>query len=247
MESTPRPGGVGELLSGKVSAKPKRAKKGGRKRLVEAVPEALNGLVEVYVAGRKIEREISFKLRFAEQRVKDYCVRRFAEIYASTGERPSSIDYQGERSQFTFVQTKRTTLTAEKVEALRSLSIPIDDYTELRGLRVNYEAIRRHKLEGSLRKALEEMGVKPEVLEETFEPVVQLKDSFFTLLDNIVTKSLEKGEELSDKMKEVLAILQPANQVRNADLPSLSANECFDLIHAAEISVPDVESELDVA
>ncbi|MCM2277459.1 MAG: hypothetical protein NDJ89_05235 [Oligoflexia bacterium] len=240
-------GGIDELLSGKVTARPKAARRGGRKRPVESIPPKLVALAEVFVAGRKIEREVEFKRRYAEQKVKEYCVRRYSEIYAATGERPPAIDYQGERAQFTFVQTRRINLNAEKVEALRSLGVAIDQYTELKGIRINYEAIRRHRLEKPLREALEKMGVSDEILQECFEPIIQPKDSFFGMLDNLVLKSLQKGEELPEKLQETLGILQPANQIRNADLPSLNANECFELIHSAEISVPEAESELDIA
>src|SRR5687768_4232131 len=106
--------GVGELLSGRVLRRPQAERKSRRKeRRVEKLPEDLAELGDVLVAGRKISREIDFKLRFAERKVKDYCMRRFAEEYARSGRRPEAATYEGANSVFTFIQTRRIGLSQE--------------------------------------------------------------------------------------------------------------------------------------
>lgn len=241
-------GGIDELLSGKVTrARPRAKKSRGKKKPTEALPEQLKGLSDVYIAGRKVQKEIDFKVRYAEQQVKEYCTRRFAELYATTGNRPPAVDYQGGQSRFTFIQTARINLTADKAEALREMDLPIDQYTELRGMRINYEAIRSHKLEKKLRTALENMGLSNSILEEIFVPDIQLKESFFEVLDSFVARSVKQGESVEEKLYEVMRVLQPASQVRNADVPGMSAKECFDLIESAEIVLPEGDEELDVA
>lgn len=233
----------GRVIRGKETGRPSRKKR----KVTEPLPEDLRELGDVYVAGRKVQKELEFKTRFAEQRVKEYCMRRFAELYADSGKRPPSMDFQGAQSHFTFIQTSRINLTPDKAEALRSMDLPVDRHTELKGLRINYEAIRQHKLEEPLRKALEDMGVPNDVLEQVFVPEVQLKESFFEILDNFAASNLKPGENLSDRIYEIMQILQPANQVRNADLPGLNAKECFDLVDSAEIVLPESDEEFDVA
>lgn len=247
------PGGRGEgggfagILSGKVAHPPKTGKKSRTKRKpTEEIPENLRLLANLYAAGKTVEREVEFKARYAEQRVKEHCVRRFAEVYAASGKRPPSMDYTGDHSRFSFVQTSRTYLTYDKVTALQDIGIAIDRHTELRGLRVNYEAIRRHKLENKLRTALEDMGVSNDIVEECFVPDVQLKPSFYEVLDNVVRDSLQPGERLEDKIYEVISILSPAHQVRNLEAVGLDAKECFDLIHETEVAVPEGD-EADIA
>lgn len=239
--------GVESILSGKVTRPAKAAKKGReKKRPTEEIPRSLRKMSNVYAAGKAVEREMEFKVRYAEQKVKEHCLQRYAEIYATSGKRPPAIEYESDHSRFSFVQTVRTYLSFEKVEALKQIRIPIDDHTELRGVRVNYEAIRKHKLEKDLQKAFENMGVSEEVLDEIFVPDIQVKPSFYEILDNVVRESLRPGEKLEDKIYEVLNILSPANQVRNLEAVGLTAKQCFDLVMEAEISVPEDE-ELDIA
>jgi hypothetical protein len=237
--------GVQSLLSGKLSKSRSKTLKGKKKKrkLTEPLPEDLAELGDILVAGRKVEREVDFKLRFAEQKVKEYCLKRFCDRFADTGTRPSSIDYEGKHSHFTYIQTRRITLTPEKAETLRHWKIPIDDYTELQGVRINYRAIAEHKLESKLKEALANLGLSDELLEECFTPDVQLKEAFFEHLSAIVTSSLgerERGrEKLANKIHDVVQILSPASQIRNAETPKLNASQCFDLIQKAEIYAPD--------
>lgn len=234
---------VDQLLSGKTLRSGVRESRGRKPaKTVEKLPPEIAELADVLVAGRKIEREIRFKLEYAEKRVKDYCRQRFAEIYAATGNRMSSGSFAGDRSSFTFIQTRRISLTQEKVAALEALDVSVEGETELRGIRINYEAIRMHRLEKKLRDALEGMGVSREILAECFQPDVQFRESFFTRLSTIVEKSLAKGEELSSKLYQVVNILNPTEQIRNADLPDLNSLQSYKLIHDSPVvEVGDVE------
>jgi hypothetical protein len=242
----PASSGVDELLSGRVVRRPRVERQRKRKeRRVEKLPEPLAELGDVLVAGRKISREIDFKLRFAERRIKDHCLRRFAEEYAKSGRRPEAATYEGANSVFTFIQTRRINLSEEKIEALRSKGIDLSGETELKGLRIDFTAIREHGLEARLREALQGMGVSQEVLLEVFVPDVQLKEAFFEHVSTLVERSLEKGEKLEDKIHETLVILDPANQIRNADLPKLNAVQSYKLIHEAEVVEADPIEALD--
>jgi hypothetical protein len=239
-----RAGGVSKLFSGKVTERASKPRKQPKKRKpVDSLPEDLKELGDVFAAGKKVYKELDFKVRHAEYQVKDYCVRRFCEIYLATGNRPPSIEYTGDKSHFTFIQTSRINLTHEKVEALRLMDVPIDDQTELKGIDINYRAIQEHGLEKKLRTALENMGVSEQVLEECFVPKVQLKDTFFDHLDDVVKDSLGKNEDPAEKLYEVVKILGPANQVKNPDMPDLTPAECFKLVEESEISVLDIEDE----
>lgn len=237
--------GLDTILSGKVAPR-KRKKRRGAEKKPEALPPELGSYGDILAAGRKVQRETDFKLRFAEERIREYCLRRFCEKFAALGRRPDSISYAGPHSHFTFIQTQRIGITPEKVDALRSLGVPMDQYTELKGLRVNFEAIREHRLEEKLRDALSEMGLNNQVLDEVFEPQVALKENFFDSLDLIVSKTLARDEKLEDKLYEVTRILGPASQIRNAETPDLNSQEAFQLILKAEISPEeDDQEELD--
>lgn len=237
----PEQEGLTEILSGKVTReRPPKKKSRKRKTPTEALPGAIAPLADLFVAGRKVEKELEFKIRFAEQKVRDFCVRRFAEIFRTSGTRPPSVDYTGIRSHFSFVQTSKINLTLDKADTLRSMNIPIDDFTELKGVEINYEAIRRLRLESKLapkiREALQNLGLSDAVLNEVLQPRVELRENFFNLLDRIVKESLGKGETHQDKLVDVLNVLAPASQIRNADLPSLDVGECFELIRKADIT-----------
>jgi hypothetical protein len=240
-------GAVDDLLSGKVLAKSggREAKSKKKAKPVEKLPKEIGELSDVLVAGRKIERELSFKIKYADKQVKDYCLRRFAEHYSETGHRPESMTYEGKRGVFSFVQTRRISLTTEKVEALKLLNLNLDGETELKGLHINFDAIREHRLESKLRDALSEMGVSKSILQECFQPDVELKESFFEHLSVVVERSLSKGEKLSDKMYEVLQILDPSSQIRNADMPGLNAVQSYKLVHDADVVKPDTIESLD--
>lgn len=231
---------IDELLRGKVIARPKATKdKGKKKKTTEKLPEELQELADVLVAGRKIDREIQFKVNFAHQKIQEYCLRRFAERFMETGHRPESTTYATEKSVFSFIQTRRITLTTEKTDALKMLHVSLDGQTELKGLKVNFDAIREHKLEYKLRDALKSIGVSPAVLVECFQPDVQLKESFFEHLSSVIDRSLEKGENGADKMFEVLHVLNPASQIRNAEIPNLGPERSFKLIHDTDIAVTE--------
>ncbi len=240
------PSPVEELFSGKVTRRAPKAKKQTRKRKpVDALPDELKPLGDVFAAGKKIFKELSFKVGYAEHQVKEYCIKRFCENFAAMGNRPPSIEYTGDESHFTYIQTSRINLTHDKVEALRMLDIPIDRQTELKGIDINYQAIREHGLEKKLRTALEDLGVPEQVLEECFVPRVQLKETFFDNLDDLVRASLDKNEDLAEKLYQVIKILEPANQIKNPDCPDLTAEECFRLVANSEISADDFEDLLE--
>lgn len=224
-------GGVSELLSGKITKEVRKGKKKREQdRPSEPLPGALARLADVYAAGHQVAKELEFKVRYAEQQIKDFCLRRFSQVYAATRQRPSSADYKGKRSEFLFVQTSRTSLTLEKVQALREMNVPIDDHTELQGIKINYDAIRRHGLEGKLKTALSSLGLPNAILEECFVPDVHLNTSFYDVMDNVVRESLQPGEELENKIYEVMKILNPGTQIRNLELENVDSREAFGIV-----------------
>ena len=237
---------VEHLLSGKtLRSGAKAARSGESEKKVEQLPKEIAELADIVAAGRKIEREISFKLEYANKGVRDYCRRRFAQIFAATGSRRSSMAFAGKHSSFTFIQTRRMSINEEKVHALNAIGFDVSSETELRGIRINYEAIQRNKLEQKLRAALEGMNVSREVLAECFQPDVQLRESFFDRLGMLTERSLAKGESLGEKLYEVLNILNPTEQIRNADLPDLSSIQSYKLVHDSQIAEIGDERELE--
>lgn len=233
---------VEDLLSGKVPVDKKASRRKRKKaKPTENLTGDLSTMADLFAAGRRVYKEIEFKVRFAEQRVKDYCLKRFSDIFAQTGVRPPSIDYKGGQSHFTYIQTSRINLTRDKVDALKEMGIPVEKYTVLSGLDINYRAIRDYELEDDLRAALEGMGLDSEVLEEIFVPKVEMNENFFESLAMIVKDSLQKGEDLSEKIYETIKVLNAPAQVRNPDLPNLNAQQCFELVMDTEISAEDIE------
>lgn len=225
---------VTELLSGRV---PKaRAAKKRRKREVppQELPKEFAPLSNVFAAGRTIDKEMKYKIDYAKSRIEDFCLRDWIKRFAATNRKPPSVDYTSDHSKFKFVMTTRTTLTHEKVEELRHLGIAIDEHTILSDIEINYDAIKQHRLENKLRDALEAMNVSAGVLDEVFTPKVELKDTFYDVLVEVVRRSLSPGERLEDKMFQVIQILNPADQMRNVET-DLGIQQCFDLIQKTEI------------
>lgn len=226
---------VSELLSGRVS-RAKAAKK-RRKREVppQDLPRELAPLSNVFAAGRTIDREMRYKIDYAKSRIEDFCLNDWIKRFAAGGRKPPNIDYTADHSKFKFVMTTRTTLNHEKVEELRHLGIPIDEHTVLSDIQINYDAIKQHRLENKLRDALEAMNVSEGVLDEIFIPKVELKDTFYDVLVEVVRRSLAPGEALEEKMLQVIQVLNPADQMRNVEVMNLSVQQCFDLLQKTEV------------
>ena len=204
------------------------------------MPKGIAPIANLFAAGRTIDKEMRFKLDYAKQKLEEFCLADWITKFVNTRRRPSSIDYSANHSRFKFVMTSRTTLTHDKVEELKSLGLPIDDYTVLRGLQINYDAIKQHGLEEKLREALGSLNVKKGVLEEIFTPRVELKETFYDLLAEVVRQSLKSGEDIEEKMRAVIEVLDPTNQMRNVEVLDLSVDDCFKLIEDTEIE-PDEE------
>lgn len=229
-----------EILSGRVSKAGKASRRASKREAPpQDLPRAIQPLANAFAAGRTIDKEMRFKLDYAKQKLNEYCVRDWVHRFAMTQRRPPSVDYKANHSKFKFVMTARTTLNQEKVEALREIGLPIDEHTVLRDLQINYDAIKQHGLEKSLKKALESMNLEKGVLEEVLVPKVELKDTFYDLLVEIVRQSLSQGEDLEEKILNVLEILDPAEQMRNVEAVDLSSKECFDLIEKTEIELDE--------
>jgi hypothetical protein len=231
---------IDSLFSGKI---PDTSKKKTRSRKKEqpplALPRDLQKLSDVFAAGRAIQKEVELRADFARQRIEEYCIEEIANEYAAVNRRPSSRNFSAKHSRFKFVLTERTTMTSEKSEELREMGIPIEQYTEVRGIQINYDAIRQHHLEAKLREALGSMRIPAGVLEEIFTPAVQLKESFYDVLSEVVKSSLKPGEKLEEKLKRTLEILNPATQIRNVEVLGLTPKQCFDLVNSTEIEAED--------
>jgi len=233
-----------DILSGKISEKTTRKKKGKtRQRAVELLPSQLRQIADVLAAGRVIKKEIDTKISLSEQRVREYCVRRFCERFAATGRRPSSTIYAGSKSRFTFIQTQKIHLTPEKADALRMMNIPIDDYTELTGVDIDYAVIKANNLEFKLKTALSQMDVPEKVLNEIFQPKVELKESFFNTLNTIIKETLQEGEDLIAKMYDAVSVLGPINQLKNPEVHGLSLKDSFKLVDESDIPAPGEGSD----
>lgn len=233
---------ISPLFSGKITREAPRGRRAKKQtKPVETLKSKLAELGEIYAAGKMVQKELAFKVEYAEQRIKDHCLRRYAEVYAATGKRPESLDFASRHSRFMFIQTDRTWLTLERVEELRAMNVNIDAHTELRGIRINYEAIRRHGVEKGLQKALHEamvkMNVSQDILDECFVPDVQLKDAFFEILDNVTRESLQEGELLEEKIRDVIRVLGSASQIRNLQAVDLDLKACIKKVVEAEIDV----------
>jgi hypothetical protein len=89
------------------------------------------------------------------------------------------------------------------------------------------------------------MNIPREVLAECFQPDVQFRESFFDRVGLVVERSLDKGEQLAPKIYEVLKVLNPTEQIRNADLPELNSIQSYKLIHDAPVAEIGQLEELD--
>ena len=255
---------VEELLSGRVRERPKSRTR--KKELpAEEIPKQLQKLADVFAAARSIEKEIRVKGEYARQQLDRFWRDQLAKQYALINRRPANRTFIGKHSKFKFVFTERTTLTPEKIEELKEMDIPIEEHTEVRGVQISYNAIRQHGLVNKLRDALSQMHLPKGVLEEVFSPQVQLKDSFYDILTEVVRNSLKisgkqegkasennQGKQaenqdklqkkLQDKLQEklgrVLEILNPTTQIRNVEL-DLDAKQAFDLVNSTEIQAEE--------
>ena len=232
---TREPSGVGELLSGQIPRAPKKPRARKREIPPQELPRNMEKISNLFAAARTLKKEVETKERWAKGRIDEFCVRDFVRRFAAADRRPPSIEYTTAHSKFKFVLTSRTTLTGDKEDALRDMSIPLEEYTQLAGVEINYDAIRQHGLENSLREALEAMDIRKSILDECFRPKVELKDAFYDRLAGVVRGSLQSDEKLEEKMFEVLQVLQPAEQVRNVDVIGLDSQQCFDLVRKTEI------------
>lgn len=236
--------GVPGLFTGRVRRTTEGTKRPRREPAPREIPRELQPIANLFAAGRIVEKEIKFKADYAKQEIDEFCVRDFARRYIAEHRRPVSADYIANHARFKFVMTTRTTMNVGKVDALKSMNIPIEEHTELRDLQINYSAIRQHGLEKKLIEALETMHIPQAVLNECFSPKVELKATFYDLLLEVVRTSLNKDEELEDKMVEVLRILGPAEQIRNTEALGLDARACFDLVYRSKVEASeDLEEE----
>jgi hypothetical protein len=235
---------VEDLFSGRVTTRPKNS------RIKEEAPpielrKGLQKYADVFAAGRALEREIKMKADFARQQVEEFCLADIAKQYATINRRPSSRNFISKHSRFRFVFTERTTLTPEKSEELSDMNIPLEEHTEVRGVRINYDTIRQHKLEEKLRDALESLKVSKGVLDEIFTPEVHLKESFYNVLTEIVRNSLKEGEKLEDKILNVIQVLSPATQIRNVETIGLNPKQTFELVKNTQIEASQVYDDED--
>jgi len=234
--------GVDDLFSEKVTRE-KKTKRGRKKELPPTdLPKDLAKICDLFAAGKAVLKEIDYKIDFASQRLREYALRGFVRLFVSTKRKPPSMDYVGQHSRLKFVQTRRTTLTVEKADYLRSLGIPVDEYTELAGIEMNMAEISRHGLVEKVREGLANLGVAKAVLEECFETKHELTSAFYENLYSIVRDSLQKDEDLEEKMLDVMTTLNPAEQLRNVEIKDLDVRECFDLILKTEIEVDESEA-----
>lgn len=244
--SNPESSALSELFSSSLSRARQKPKRGKKQELAPIdLPKALGKYSDLFAAGKALLKEIEFKVGYAEQRIRDFCVENYVKLFASLKSRPPSLDFKGATSSFKFVQTHRTTLTAEKVHDLKDLGVPIDDFTELVGIEVNMAAIRQHKLEDKLQSGLATLGVAPGVIEECFTPRHELSPRFYDNLFAIVQGTIGKGEDAQEKIEQVFQILNPSSQIRNVET-KLNREMSFKYVDETEIESefePEFEPE----
>lgn len=223
----PKPtGGVAGVFSSKVAAPTLGAKKAkGKSKPLSEIPAELVPHAEVMVAGKMVNKRIENKIKAATDAVKSWCLQKFAEVYAATGSRPATTTVIGGKAKFDFIQTKRIYLSPDRVQAVRDMGVDIDNWTDIKGVNINYEAIKRHGLESKLQEALGSMGISDAILGEILQPKHEVREGFFDSLFSVVQGSLKKGEDLSDKMFGVLLALQPVSQTKNPEIELGGANE----------------------
>ena len=216
----------------------------GRKQEIPPIdlPKELSKTIDLFAAGKNLLKEIEFKVKFAEQRLRAFCNTNYVQLFANLKRKPPSLDYRGEHSSLKFVQTHRTTLTHDKVEELRGLGVDIDEYTTLTGIDINMAAIRQHKLENKLQEGLQTLGVSPGIVEECFTPRHELNPVFYDNLFTIIQHSLKKSEKLEDKLAHIYKILDPSSQIRNVET-EIPQNKALDIVLKAEIEVDDLETD----
>ena len=232
-----------QLFSSSVSSASAKKKKGKRQEILPIeFPKDLSKTMDLFAAGKNLLREIEFKVKFAEQRLRAFCTTNYVKLFATLKRKPPSLDYKGEHSSLKYVQTHRTTLTHEKVEDLRAIGIEIDEYTTLTGIDINMAAVRQHKLETKLQEGLSSLGVSPGIIEECFTPRHELNPVFYDNLFTIVQHSLKKGEHTEDKITRIFEILEPSSQIRNVET-EIPQNKSWDVVAKAEIQVDDLETD----
>lgn len=232
--------GLAGLFSGKVGAPTVNgASKSKSKKVkpVEEVPTELKAHTEVMVAGKMIAKAVEKKVAAATDAVKSWSMSRFAEIWSMTGTRPATFEVHGGIATFDFIQTKRIFLTPERVQAVRDLGVNIDEWTDIKGVNINYEAIKRHGLEEKLQEALGSMGLSDAVLGEILQPKHELKEGFFDAMFSVCNDALAEGESIKDKIYSVMLALLPVNQVKNPKLDLQAADEDAALTAALELIV----------
>ena len=238
--------GISGLFSGKMAAPVKSEKKSKSKsKPIEELPEELHPQAEVFISGKLVMKAIEKKIEVSQSQVKNWCVKRFADVYAKTGTRPATSTVVGGSAQFDFIQTKRIYLNPDRVQAMRDLGVDIDSWTEIKGVNINYEAIKRHGLEQKLQTALSKMDVSEAILGEIFQPKFELKDGFFDALYASCEKSMKKGEELAQKMYLTMLALEPVNQTKNPEIVGLSGDTETKRLQSALKTIIETEIQSD--
>ena len=242
-KNSTKPEAVEQLFSSSVGPATVKKKHGKNPEIPPIeFPKELAATSDLFAAGKHLLREIEFKVNYAEQKLREFCRTSYTKLFVSMKRRPPSLDYKSENSSFKFVQTHRTTLTHEKVEALREVGIEVDDYTTLTGIDINMASIRQHKLEKKLQEGLANLGVSPGVIEECFTPRHELNPVFYDNLYTIVQHSLKKGESAEEKLAQILEVLDPSSQIRNVET-KLPEHKALDFVLKAEIEVDELKED----
>lgn len=210
---------LSNLLSGKVAAPVVGAKSKSKEKSIIQMPSELLTEAEVFVADKMIQKDISSKAKVAAGKILDYCTRWFADAFAVQGKRPASSVMLNGRAKFDFIPTSRIHVNPARVEAARAvIGDEIDNWTEIKGVTFNYGVIVANNLQDKFEEAIRNMGLSDELLAQVLQPKHELKKGFFDDLHKIVGKTLQRGENLSDKMYMLIKALDPVKQVKNADL-----------------------------
>lgn len=238
----PEKKGLAAIFSNKPKAEAPKSKSKSNKPVV-ILPDELNTAEEVMVSGKMIAKAVENKVKTATAMVMDYCWRWFANQYAHTGARPSTSTMVGNRAKFDFIQTSRIFVNAGKIENLERIGVNMDDWVKLSGVTINYEAIRSNGLEEKLQAAIESMNLPDAVQSEILLPKHELRKDFFESLDKVARDSLQDGEDLSDKIYQILKILEPVKQVKN---PNIEVNGSTDSQRLASALEVILDSSIDV-
>jgi hypothetical protein len=220
------------LFGGKPSKKKPSSKKTQERQRIE-IPKNLRKDADTLIAGLRALDGLKKKVKIVEKRIKSHMLDWWCKEYALTGKRPEMAIFETEDKSIQFIQTRRMTPTADKLEALEAIGADISDYVETTGVKVNVDALKKHGLMDKLMSFMDD-NCTEEQMSEIFEPVVSVKENILESLPHIVEGM---DGERAKNMRSVMDVLTPTSQLKKPEVPEDTSDvDCFKLASEAKIS-----------